>query len=305
VSSAGTIAYYSSPPTNTTATWIDVTGRIAGTLSLPDGQYTDLSISPDGTRAVLVRSRSASESSLWLADLAHGGASPLSSGRGRNDNPVWSPDSSRIVFASDREGPFDFYVKTVSDPAEEKLFYKSPVLFKNPDSWSKDGKWIVYTSLDTGTAQNIWLLPSSGSPTPVPYVRGPLRDFLGTPSPDGRILAYVSDETGRFELYTQAFPEARGKQQISTDGGFAHWWSSDSRDLYYVGAGSSLWRGRMETGGSGRLMPPERLATLPPNILRIDAMPNRQRYLALVNDRVGTGSVTVVQNWRAGLEKKR
>jgi len=110
-------------------------------------------------------------------------------------------------------------------------------------------------------------------------------------------------QTGRSEIYVQAFPEARVKQQISTDGEGAAWWSRDSRDLYFVSPdGPSLWRARMEKGESGRFMRPERLATLPQNLVGMDAMPDRQRFLALINKSVGIGSMTIVQNWRAALK---
>jgi Tol biopolymer transport system component len=306
VSLSGSLAYFSSPSVNTTATWIDAAGKTTGTIKLPEGQYAALSISPGGTHAVFVRSTSVTESSLWLVDLTHGGAVPLSSGRGRNDSPVWSPDSTRVVFASDRDGAQDFFVKNVADASPEQPLYRSPVVFKNPDGWSSDGRWIVFTQLDPDTAQNIWLLPTSGSMLPVPYLRGPLRDDTGKPSPDGHWLAYVSDDTGRFELYVQSFPEPGHKQQISTDGVAGQWWTRDGRHLLFVnGDGKSLWRADVEPGTTLKVSAPLRIATLPPNVVAEDAMPDGQRFLALVPERAGTGSVTVVQNWRAALDKKR
>ena len=112
-------------------------------MDVPAGHYETATISPDGTRAIFVRSTSPSESTLWLINLARGGAIPLSTGPGRNDSPVWSPDGKRVVFASDRDGPQNFYVKTVDDAAPEQLLYASDVLFKNPAYWSSDGQWIV------------------------------------------------------------------------------------------------------------------------------------------------------------------
>jgi serine/threonine protein kinase len=124
----------------TTLTWLDASGRVTGTLSVPPARYSTVRISPDGTRAALVRSTSPTESSLWLADLARGGATRLSSGPGLNESPVWSPDGTRVVFASDRDGAQDLYVKAVGDASPEQPLYRSSLAFKSPDGWSPDGR---------------------------------------------------------------------------------------------------------------------------------------------------------------------
>ena len=163
VSVSGSLGYYSAPSTNTIATWYDANGVPSGALNLPQGHYESITISPDGTRGVAVQSTSPSESTLWLVDLARGGATPLSSGRGRNDSPVWSPDGTRVVWAGDRDGGQAFFVKKVDEVAPEQLLFQSDVPFKNPVDWSSDGQWIVITQLDQDTSQNVWLLDASGT----------------------------------------------------------------------------------------------------------------------------------------------
>jgi Tol biopolymer transport system component len=214
VSASGSFAYYSSPSINTIATWYDASGVPTGALNVPPAHYESVSISPDGTRGVLVRSTSPSESDLWLVDLARGGVSPLSFGRGRNDTPVWSPDGARVVWAADRDGSQDLFVKNVNDAAPEQLLFRSDVPFKGPAAWSPDGKWITMTQLDQDTSQNVWLLDASGAKAPTILVRGPVRDDGGPISPDGRWMAYRADDSGRFEIYTQSFPTAGHKLQI-------------------------------------------------------------------------------------------
>ncbi len=191
VSASGSLGYYSAPSTNTIATWYDANGVPSGTLNLPQGHYESITISPDGTRGVAVLSTSPSESTLWLVDLARGGATPLSSGRGRNDSPVWSPDGTRVVWAADRDGAQNLFVKSVDEVAPEQLLFQSDVPFKNPVDWSRDGQWIVMTQLDQDTAQNVWLLDASGSKPPTAIVRGAVRDNGGPVSPDGRWIAYT------------------------------------------------------------------------------------------------------------------
>jgi Tol biopolymer transport system component len=305
VSATGTLAYFSAPAVNTAVTWLDAAGHATGTLDLPAGEYSRIKISPDGSRAVLVRSISPTESSLWILDLARGGASPLSSGPGRNEAPVWSPDGTRIVFSSDRNGAQDFFVKTVADASPEQPYFQSDVLFKSPNNFSPDGKWLVFQSLDPVTAYDLWLLPDSGERVPVPFVRGPGQDRGGSPSPDGHWIAYASAETGRLELYVQSFPEPGHKVRVSSDGALSGWWTKDGGQLIFVSLdATSLWRADVQAGASLSVGEPKKIATLPTDVVWMDAMPDRQRFLALIPAQQGTGSITIVQNWKAALDHK-
>jgi Tol biopolymer transport system component len=302
-SSDGSLAYYSSPSLNTVATWYDATGVATGTLNVPPGHYETATISPDGSRAVLSKSTSPSESSLWVVDLARGGATPLSTGKGRNDSAVWSPDSTRVVWAADRDGTQNFLVKVVNDAAAETSLFSSEVPFKGPNTWSADGKSIIFTQLDPESSQNVWLLDASGTKPPTPLVRGPIRDYGGPVSPDGRWLAYTADDSGRFELFVQGFPSPGRKVQVSDEGAVGAWWSSDQRQLIFLGNDlRSLYRVDVLQGDTFRVGTPRKFATLPEDIIFVDAMPDRQRFLALAPERTGTGSVTVVQNWRSALK---
>jgi serine/threonine protein kinase/Tol biopolymer transport system component len=304
VSATGALAYYSSPSLNTVAEWYDAEGRPVGTLDLPQGHYEHVTMSPDGSHAVFVKSISPSESSLWLVDLTRGSAVPLSSGKGRNDSPVWSPDGSRVVFAADRDGPQNIYVKTVGDAAPEQVLFKSEVLFKIPASWSPDGAWISINQVDPSTAQNVWLLPATGGPLKLFYA-GPTRDNAGAISPDGHWITHISDETGRFQLYAQSFPTPGHRVQVSQAGAVNMWWTRDSRQLVYVGDDMrTLWRVDVTPAGAAlSIGTPVKLGVLPPNIAWVVATPDRQKFLALAPERTGTPSMTVVENWRASLDK--
>jgi eukaryotic-like serine/threonine-protein kinase len=303
---SGALAYYSSPSVNTTATWYDATGVPAGTVSLSPGHYESVSISPEGKRAAIVKSISPSESSVWLVDLARGGAAPLSTGKGRNDTPVWSPDGARIVWASDRDGAQNLFVKNVNEGGPETPLFTSDVLFKAPSAWSRDGQWIVMTQLDADTAQNLWLLDASGTKAPTAIVRGPGRDAHGVVSPDGRWVAYRADDSGRFELFAQSFPTPGRKVQISEHGAGVAWWTRDGRQLIFLGGDlHSLWRVDVQPGETLGVGTPRQFATLPADIVWVDAMPDRKRFLAIAPERTGTGSITIVQNWLAALATKR
>jgi len=302
VSKSGALAYYSAPSINTTATWYDANGVATGPLNLPPGHYESIEVSPDGTRGVAVKSVSPSESSLWLVDLARGNASPFSTGAGRNDAPVWSPDGKRVIWVSDRSGPENFYIKNIDDAQPERLFFESQVMFNGATSWSPDGHWVITNQLDPDTAQNVYAMDASGSKPPVLLVRSRFRDMGGTVSPDGKWLAFTSEESGQFELYAQAFPTPGPHIHLSSEGGITGWWTNDGRQFVYVGADErSLWRVDVQSGATLTVGTPHKFATLPADVVRIAALPDRKRFIGIAAERVGTGSITIVQNWLAAI----
>jgi eukaryotic-like serine/threonine-protein kinase len=306
VSSSGALAYYSAASNNTTLSWYDEKGQRTGGLDIPAGHYESSAIAPDGAHAIVVRSTSASESALWMIDLARASAAPFSSGRGRNDNPVWSPDGTRVVFAADRDGGEDIFQKSTTDAADEAPIYRSDRLFKAPTSFSPDGQWIVVNQIDPGTAHDIWLLRPGEKPELKPYYAGPTRDNAGPVSPNGRWLAYETDETGRFQLDVQSFPQPGHKVQVSDSGALFEWWTPDGRSLVYVADDvQTIWRADVsEMNGSLTVQNPVRLGQFPNRLTHVDATPDRKHFLGISPARSGPGSITIVQNWRAGLEKR-
>jgi Tol biopolymer transport system component len=153
-------------------------------------------------------------------------------------------------------------------------------------------------------AQDTWLMPASGKGELKPLVRGPTRDNAGPISPDGKWLAFSSDDTGRFEVYVQEFPDPGARTQVSQQGGAGEWWTRDSRQIVFAGADfRSLWRADLEPGKELHVSPPKQFATLPATTIWVDASPDRQRFLVLAPERTGIGSVTVVQHWLADLKR--
>jgi Tol biopolymer transport system component len=281
-------------------------GHRVGTVPLPPGHYEYVRISPDGTQAAIVRSISPAESTLWAVDLARGGMTPLSSGPGRNDVAIWSPDGSKVVFTADRDGAADFFVKTVGDATPEQPLFRSPAVFKGPNAWTADGGWIIMTEIDPSTSQNVALLPAGGARDATPLVQGPTRDIGGPVSPDGRWLAYFSDQTGRFQLYVQSFPGPGRRVQVSQNGAVAASWSRDGRELLFLGDNTrSVWRVSVTPGATFSAGAPTLVVDLPPNILALDVSPDHQRILALAPEQTGTGTMTVVLNWRASLAQRQ
>jgi eukaryotic-like serine/threonine-protein kinase len=304
VSTTGALAYYAAASTDTTATWYDTSGLPLGTLNLPAGHYDNCRISPDGQRAVCVRSVSPSESALWLVDLSRGSAVPLTNTPGRNDSPVWSPDGRQIAFAADREGPQHIFIKTLDQATPDRQLDHSDVLFKAPNDWSPDGTWLLETQLDPDTAQNIYRLPVDGGKAER-LVAGPTLDVLAALSPDGRWLAYASDETGQYSVYVQPFGTPGRRVQVSQQGGAGSWWTRDGRTLFYIGTDlRTLWRADVTTGQTFSSGTPRKTGVLPPGVASIDFSPDRTRVLAIAPARTGVGSATVVLNWRASLDRR-
>src|SRR5262249_34907396 len=220
-------------------------------------------------------------------------------GPGRNDGPVWSPEGERVVWAADRDGPQNLFVKGANDGAPERLLYASDTLFKSPVDWSRDGRWILVSQLDQETSQNIWLLDSSGTKQPTVLIGGRGTDLGGWLSPNGRWIAYTTNDTGRLELYVQAFPTTGRRVQISDQGAIASWWSPDSRQLTFLDDDRhTVWRVDFQPGESFGSSVPKKFLPFPADTMFVDAMPDRQRFIALAPELSGNGSLTVVQNWR-------
>jgi Tol biopolymer transport system component len=303
LSSTGALAYYAAPSNRTTAVWLNLAGTQVGTLNLTPGHYGAIRISPDGARGVVVRSTSASESSLWLVDLARATQVRLSAGSGRNDAPVWSPDGTRVAFASDRSGRQQFFVRRVNDAQPEQEFYTSDIMFKVPFDWSPDGSTIVFNVFTAGTAQDVAIVDASGTKPAVTIAEGPQRELGGWVSPDGKWLAYGSERSGSLQIWVQTFPGPGRSVQVSEEGGARLWWSRDNRQLFWASSDlRSFWRADVViSGATFGVKAPEKIATLPPGIIGMDMTLDRSRILAITPERVGTGSVTVVQNWRKAL----
>jgi Tol biopolymer transport system component len=307
VSSTGALAYYSGPIMKTHPVWLDSTGQTTGTLPVKPGYYSTVRVSPDATQAVFVQSTSPTESTMWLIDLQRASASLLASGGGRNDTPVWSADGTRVLFASDREGPQNFYVKNLVDGTPERPIYQSDVLFKNPTDWLRDGS-VLFNQILPGAGYDIYSLPATGNQVPVLAVGGRLRELGGRLSPNGQWLGFVAEDTGGLELYLQAFGRPGRRIQVSSNGATMGWWTPDSRRIVYATSDMrELWRVDVEPAGSDlRIGAPVRMGTLPAGLVAgaIDATPDRQRFLALVPEQIGAPSLTVVQHFERAIEKR-
>lgn len=227
-------------PPDTQLTWLDRDGAVAGKVGEPAG-YLCLALSPD-QRTVAVSRFEPNEKglpiALWLLDIERNSSTKLTFGMG-SQNPVWSSDGARVTFSSARSGPPSLFQKFWRDDTPDEQVLKT-LTSSAPTDWSPDGHTLAYQMLDPTTQLDLWLLPNAAPRTPIPFLRGPANETDGRISPDGQWIAYVSDESGRQEVYLTSFPKAGSKRSISTGGGRAPQWRRDGRELFYASANGEL-----------------------------------------------------------------
>lgn len=221
--------------------WLDRSGKPIRTVGDP-GKWGPPRISPDGRQAVAGKmSADDRNSELWLI-AEDGTVSLLQSTPGVTQGmPIWSPDGSRVAYWSNRNGSFDLFVKPVTAGKEEVLFANPATKF--PTDWTKDGKYILFGENGEGTREDIWSL-SLEDKRASPVVQTIYAEGYGCVSPDGKWMAYQSDETGRNEVYVQPFDprsaQTQRRVQVSSDGGELPRWASEGRELYFLSKGGHL-----------------------------------------------------------------
>jgi len=287
--------------------WFDRAGKRIGPAGEPS-LYLRPALSPDGKLiAVQRRDPTTGTDDIWLVDLARSTVSRLTFGTSNQTHPTWSPDGSRIAFASDQEGTSNLYQKSSSGAGTEELLLSSDTS-KYVTDWSLDGRFIAYENQSPGTGSDLWVLPLSGDRKPMPYLRTEFNEAQGQFSPDGRWMAYSSNESGRTEVYVQAFPASGGKWQISTAGGSFPRWRRDGKELFYRTADQKLMSVAVQTdstfqAGQPRALFETRASDVPVVPYSISA--DGQRFLVnTATEETNTAPITVVLNWIAELARK-
>jgi eukaryotic-like serine/threonine-protein kinase len=233
VSENGILAYQTGEHQEPPLVFIDRSGKQVQAFDEARGAR-QFRISPDGK--VLALSRFGD---IWLSDLSRGVTSRFTFDPASETFPVWAPDAKRIVFLSNRNGANGIYEKKLSGEMEELLFNAREAHVESIDDWSSDGRFIIYTGRDPRGKTSLWALSLSNERKPFSIESG-FNTRQGRLSPDGRWLAYVSDESGRDEIHLEAFPGRENKAQVSTAGGTNPRWRRDGRELFYVAPGGQL-----------------------------------------------------------------
>jgi Tol biopolymer transport system component len=206
--------------------------------STPFGEkaiYRTFSVSGDAKRiATHVHEWQNNLGGIWILEPDRSIKTRFTFDSAHSIRPIWSPDGTRIVYASSKEdGPFDLYAKASSGAGVEEPLLKTK-RSKFPEDLSHDGKLLLYTEADPDTKDDLWILPMSGGAKPYPLLKTSSNESWARFSPDGKWLAYTSDESGSEQVYIQPFPFNGGKWQISTNGGVEPEWSPDGKGIFYI-----------------------------------------------------------------------
>lgn len=287
--------------------WYDREGKEIAKVGEP-GDYQDIVLSPDGKRVAASRHVDGN-ADIWVIDLERGLPTRFTFNAVVEDDPAWSSDGSSIIFTSNRDGGIrKFYRKLASGAGNEELISDAVRVVNTGIDWSPDGKNILYSSPGEGTGSDIWVAPLSGDAKPYPLLQSEFTENHGRFSPDGRFFAYVSNESGREEVYVQNFPPAGGKWQVSTGGGDQPHWRRDGKELYYITPDRKLMAVSVKLGetfenGAATPLFQTEVSSFT-NANRYDVMADGQRFL--INSSVETSKeapFTVILNWTSTLKK--
>ncbi len=303
VSSTGMLAYDGGhTAAGGTMAWVDRTGK--KTAIGPSTNVFTRSLSPDGKQIAYSNLEGGADGSIWLLDVARGVQSRFTFHSGASSDPVWSPDGKQIVYSLDVHS---LYLKRADGAGAEELLLPD-VLNVRAQDWSRDGKFLLYQRSGANTGQDLWILPMDGARKPVPYLQTPFDESDGQFSPDGRWIAYTSNESGMPQVYVQSVPASGTKFQISSSGGNQPRWRRDGKELFYISGDKKLMAVPVKIGATVETETPKPLFDLDsvyaPLIGRWAYEPtvDGQRFLTLSSE-ASSNPITLVLDWQAGIKR--
>src|SRR6185503_10632269 len=314
----GKVAYQTEYVPPTQLIWFDREGKQLASIGGSNG-YRKPALSPDERTVAVERPDPETEGTdVWLLDTTRGVASRLTVHPAPDWSPVWSPDGSRVVFTSPRDSlPPNLYQQD-SRGAGSGEFLVRGTRVVHPRDWSSDGRFLVYDALDPKTQWDIAILPMGPATAgtnrePVPFLQTAFNEYNGQFSADGRLMAYMSDETGTFEVYVAPFPATRNwwRKRISNNGGSQPRWRRDGKELFYIAPDGTLMAVPIAEdafeAGTPRTLFKTRIAGVnslirPLNLTNYAVTGDGQRFLITSEaDDSPPSSITVLSNWPAAL----
>ena len=315
-SSSGVLAYAGPMLRPGRLNWYDRAGKLLGSEGVP-GEYTDFRLSGDGKRlAVSLVDPQTADPDIWFNDLARGGSQRQTFGPFFNANVMWSPDGREIAFRALPKGVTEVVRKSAAGSGDAQIALSADmqraVGMQVPSviasDWSPDGGSLVVSATTASSDFDLWLLPLEGDRKPVKFVQAPGDQFHGNFSPDGRLVAYTSSESGRFEVNVRTVVRSDRQWQVSTTGGYEPRWRGDGGEIYYLSEDQKLMAvsvGLGPTFGVPRALFQTKVSP-GVNNYRTHYVASHDGQKFLLNTLTGDHSpmpITVVLNWTAGLKK--
>jgi dipeptidyl aminopeptidase/acylaminoacyl peptidase len=225
---------------NNQLVWFDRSGKQLSLLT-PPGAYNAPALSPDEKKVAVSRLdlQTGIPSDIWLIDLERGSQIRLTTDPTSDLLPSWSPNGDHVTFVSTRNGVTSIYQKLSNAASPEEPLVSSAELKFNPQ-WAPDGQSIIYSQLNPKTNVDLYLLSLSGEKKSTSWLQTNFIEAQPRLSPNGRWIAYISNETEQFEVYVDSFPVSGAKVAISIGGGSQPQWRADGRELYYYAADRKL-----------------------------------------------------------------
>jgi serine/threonine-protein kinase len=276
-------------------------------LAAPAQAYVNPRLSPDGQRVAVGITEP--EFQTWLYDLSREALTKFTSEGSLNSAPLRTPDGKRIAFQANKDGPPDIYwQKADGSGGLERL--TTGAYNQVPMSWSRDGQLLAFVEINPTSGYDIWVLRMNDRKAQ-PFLQTPFNESVPRFSPNGRWLAYISDESGRYEIYVKPYPGPGGKWQISTEGGTEPTWNMNGRELFYR-SGDKMMAVDIATqtgfvAGKPRMLFERRYVPTPGTNSNYDVSPNGQRFLMLKPSETTEAAPTqinVVLNWFEELKLK-
>jgi eukaryotic-like serine/threonine-protein kinase len=309
VSGDGTLVYGSSPEPHYQLTWYARDGKPVGTVGTPDA-YLDARISPDGQRIAVVRGdTSEARSDVWLMDVGRGVPNRITFEGALASGLAWAPNSQRVAYLNAGSPPNLFVQGVTTAGAAERLVSSRNT--QNFPDWSPDGRFLLYAEnvndSSSTTRTDLQLLSLDGAQSITPYLQTPFAETRGRFSPNGKWVAYTSDESGRNDVYIQSFPVGGPKRRISRQGGDFARWRQDGKELFYTALDNTLMAVPIQADSNSLADgDPKPLFKIAGRAGTYDVAPEGQRILALPPARDDApASMTIVVNWLALLKKGR
>jgi Tol biopolymer transport system component len=308
VSGNGILVYQSVGKPTKQMVWLDRTGKQVGQAAEP-GNYGPPKISPDGSRAAVAKLEpDGVNAELWILDAA-GNATQFTFMPKHQGSPVWSPDGSKIAFFSNAEGVYDIYVKPASGEGRAELFYKS-TLPKYPTDWSRDGRYMLFGVISANTRSDVWAITTADRKA-APILDTIYSEGYAALSPDGKWLAFQSDESGRTEVYVQPFEGVtsgtKKRWLVSSGGGGLPRWRADGAEMFYITPGGRMMAVALHPVNDDFQFEPAHMLfqtrPIPDEWNLYDVSPDGQRFLLnLPLEWSSAAPITVVTNWTEKLK---